>query len=146
VTDSAATPAATLTLSTPEETVTEGAILAFAREFDPQPYHLDRSAAATSIFGGLCASGWQICCLLTARLTEALLERGHAAVQESVRELRFRRPVFCEDRVHVSARLTPLDGGRALAHAEVRRDDGVAVITAEIVFGGVRLEAGDADA
>lgn len=34
-------------------------IMAFAREFDPQPFHLDREAGSRSLFGGLAASGWQ---------------------------------------------------------------------------------------
>jgi acyl dehydratase len=33
-------------------------IIAFARQFDPQPFHLDDEAAKASVFGGLCASGW----------------------------------------------------------------------------------------
>jgi acyl dehydratase len=33
-------------------------IKAFARQFDPQPFHLDEAAAKRSIFGGLVASGW----------------------------------------------------------------------------------------
>jgi acyl dehydratase len=34
-------------------------IKAFARQFDPQPFHLDEEAAKASLFGGLVASGWQ---------------------------------------------------------------------------------------
>lgn len=34
------------------------AIKAFARKYDPQPFHLDEGAAARSVFGRLCASGW----------------------------------------------------------------------------------------
>lgn len=33
-------------------------IKAFARKFDPQPFHLDEAAAEGSVFGRLCASGW----------------------------------------------------------------------------------------
>jgi acyl dehydratase len=33
-------------------------ILAFARQFDPQPFHLDEAAARATLFGGLAASGW----------------------------------------------------------------------------------------
>jgi acyl dehydratase len=33
-------------------------IKAFASKFDPQPFHLDEAAAARSVFGRLCASGW----------------------------------------------------------------------------------------
>ena len=39
-------------------TFTADEIRAFAREFDPQPFHLDEEAAAGSHFGALCASGW----------------------------------------------------------------------------------------
>src|SRR5271155_2039021 len=42
--------------------------LAFAAEFDPQPFHLDEAAARRSIFGGLTASGWH-----TASVTVRLL-------------------------------------------------------------------------
>jgi acyl dehydratase len=46
-------------------------IKAFAREFDPQPFHLDEAAAENSIFKGLAASGWH-----TAALTMRLLVGG----------------------------------------------------------------------
>jgi acyl dehydratase len=39
-------------------TFTEEEIIAFARKYDPQPYHIDKEAAARSHFGGLIASGW----------------------------------------------------------------------------------------
>ena len=34
------------------------AIKAFARKYDPQPFHVDEEGAARSVFGRLCASGW----------------------------------------------------------------------------------------
>jgi acyl dehydratase len=37
---------------------TRDEIVAFARDFDPQPFHVDEAAGAASIFGSLCASGW----------------------------------------------------------------------------------------
>jgi acyl dehydratase len=46
-------------------------IIAFARKFDPQPFHLDEEAARKSIFGRLVASGWH-----TAALTMSLVARG----------------------------------------------------------------------
>lgn len=49
----------------------EGAIKAFAAEFDPQPFHLDEAAAKTSIFRGLSASGWH-----TAAVAMHLLVTG----------------------------------------------------------------------
>lgn len=41
-------------------TITEGEIIAFAEQFDPQPMHIDRAAAAQGRFGGLIASGWHV--------------------------------------------------------------------------------------
>ena len=46
-------------------------IKAFAREFDPQPFHLDETAARHSFFQGLAASGWH-----TAAITMRLLNDG----------------------------------------------------------------------
>lgn len=46
-----------------QERVTSDAIIAFAREFDPEPYHLDDVAARDSLFGGLAASGLHVASL-----------------------------------------------------------------------------------
>jgi acyl dehydratase len=48
-------------------------IKAFAREFDPQPFHLDEAAAKDTFFGGLAASGWHV-----AAITMKLLVTGGA--------------------------------------------------------------------
>jgi acyl dehydratase len=50
------------------QTIDAAAITAFAREFDPQPFHLDDDAAKATLFGGLAASGWH-----TAAITMRLL-------------------------------------------------------------------------
>ena len=44
-------------------TPTREEIIAFAQQFDPQPFHLDEEAAKASVFGGLCASGWHTCAM-----------------------------------------------------------------------------------
>ncbi len=59
------------THTTPTLTVSEADIIAFAREYDPQPFHLDEEAARQSLFGGLAASGWH-----TAALTMRLIITG----------------------------------------------------------------------
>ncbi|QCO14397.1 MaoC family dehydratase [Azospirillum brasilense] len=56
-------------------TVTEEDIVAFARQFDPQPFHLDPEAARDSVFGGLAASGWH-----TAGLTMRMIVTGNGAL------------------------------------------------------------------
>jgi acyl dehydratase len=59
------------TFTTGSVTVTTEAIKAFARDYDPQPFHLDEVAARDSLFGGLAASGWH-----TAALSMRLLVDG----------------------------------------------------------------------
>jgi len=55
----------------PPREITAAAIMAFAAEFDPQPFHTDEAAAKASFFGGLAASGWH-----TAALTMRMLADG----------------------------------------------------------------------
>ena len=43
-------------------TFTAEEIVDFARDFDPQPFHLDAAAGEASLFGGLAASGWHVAC------------------------------------------------------------------------------------
>ena len=52
-------------------TVTEAEIIAFAQQFDPQPFHTDPVAAPDTVFGRLVASGWH-----TAALTMRLMVLG----------------------------------------------------------------------
>ena len=53
--------------------VTREAVLAFAREFDPQPFHLDDAAAEHSLFGRLAASGWHTCAMTMRMMCDAYL-------------------------------------------------------------------------
>lgn len=87
---------------------TREAIVAFARKFDPQPFHLDEAAAAKSIFGGLCASGWHTVSASMRRLVDyrAAARAEAAARGESlpplglgagVRDLRWIQPVRPDD-------------------------------------------------
>lgn len=55
-------------ISPPGQTIVTGSLLftsddiiAFAKKFDPQPFHTDPDAARNYVFGGLCASGWHTC-------------------------------------------------------------------------------------
>ena len=53
--------------------LTEDKLITFATEYDPQPFHLDKAAAETTLFKGLAASGWH-----TAAITMKLLNNGGA--------------------------------------------------------------------
>jgi acyl dehydratase len=60
-------------------TVTEDELLAFARKYDPQPFHIDREAARRSIFRGIIASGWHTCALMMRLSVEAARQEEAAA-------------------------------------------------------------------
>jgi acyl dehydratase len=89
-------------------TVAREAIIAFAAEFDPQPFHTDDDAARTSFFGGLVASGWH-----TAAMTMKLLVGGELRIVGGliglgVEELRWPRPVHAGDVLRVESEVLEL--------------------------------------
>src|SRR3546814_9299427 len=58
--------------------VTREEVLAFARQYDPQPFHLSDEAAAQTHFGRIAASGWHTCAMTMAMLVENLDTDPHA--------------------------------------------------------------------
>jgi len=82
-------------------TVDLAAIKAFAAAFDPQPFHLDETAAEASIFGGLVASGWHTMAVTMRLLVEGELRSLWGLVGLGADELRWPRPVVPGDRLSV---------------------------------------------
>ena len=78
-------------------TVNEEEIVRFAREFDPQPFHVDAAAAAQSFYGGVIASGWHTCALAMRALVDGLLSHTAALGSPGVDEVRWLRPVRPDD-------------------------------------------------
>jgi acyl dehydratase len=72
--------------------VDEAQIKAFAREFDPQPFHLDEQAAKGSFFGGLAASGWHTAAITMRLLAVSGLPIAGGIIGASV-ELTWTKPV-----------------------------------------------------
>jgi acyl dehydratase len=77
------------------------AILAFAREFDPQPYHLDEEAGRNSVFGGLVASGWHTAALTMRLLVDSEFRPAGGILGVGFDELSWPRPVRPGDELHV---------------------------------------------
>ena len=75
-------------------------IVAFARDFDPQPFHTDKEAARAAT-GGLIASGWHTSALLLRMNCEAFLTRAAILDEAGVEEVRWQVPVRPGDRLHV---------------------------------------------
>ncbi len=90
-----------------ERTLTKEEMVAFAREYDPQPFHVDEEAAKKSAFGGLIASGWHTGSVFMRLYADALLSRAAAMGSPGVEELRWLKPVRPGDTLR--ARLTVLD-------------------------------------
>jgi acyl dehydratase len=73
--------------------VTEESIVAFARDFDPQPFHLDAAAAKRSVFQELVASGWHTAAMSMKLFVTGELRLAGGSVGLGVDELRWPRPV-----------------------------------------------------
>jgi acyl dehydratase len=94
-------------------------IKAFAREFDPQPFHLDEKAAARSHFGALCASGWHTAAICLRHIVEDR-HRQQAEVQRrgepiaktgpspGLRDLEWPKPVYVGDTVTFTQEIVEL--------------------------------------
>jgi acyl dehydratase len=82
-------------------TLTRESIVDFARQYDPQPFHLDDAAAAASLFGGLSASGWQTCALTMRMMCDGYLNRSASLGSPGIDELRWLKPVRPGDTLRV---------------------------------------------
>jgi acyl dehydratase len=87
--------------------LTEDDIIDFARQWDPQPFHIDPERAKESIFGGLIASGWHTGAIAMRLMVDGLLKDAAAQGSPGLAGLRFLRPVRAGDTL--SARYTVLE-------------------------------------
>jgi acyl dehydratase len=119
----------------------EEQIVAFARQFDPQPFHLDHAAAADSLFGGLAASGWHVASL-TMRLIVGDSAPFAGGVVGAGVELSWPRPTRPGDVLRVETtviEITPSrskpDRGIVTVRSETRNqaDEVVQIMTSRLV-------------
>jgi acyl dehydratase len=68
-------------------------IVAFAREWDPQRYHVDAQAAQSTPFGGLIASGWQTACVAMRLMCDGYLSESSCVGSPGIEAIEFLRPV-----------------------------------------------------
>ena len=98
-------------------------ILDFAAEFDPQPFHLNPEAGSESIFGGLCASGWQVCALMMRMLGDSLNnEQINTLGSPGVDQLRWLKPVYADDTLSSQITVSHLSGDKdeyGLVHLDI---------------------------
>src|SRR5271170_6198304 len=93
--------------------IIEGAkIKDFAAEFDPQPFHLDETAAQASVFKGLAGSGWH-----TAAIAMRLLVTGGLPLANGIiglgGEVNWPRPTRPGDSLHVDSEILDITPSRS---------------------------------
>jgi acyl dehydratase len=92
-------------------TLSEQAIIEFASQYDPQPFHIDKAAAAERIFGGIIASGWHTMSITMRMLCDCYLLDAASMGSPGIDELRWLQPVRPGDTL--ALRLTVQDTRRS---------------------------------
>ena len=91
--------------------MTEEQIVAFARDFDPQPFHVDKDAARQSVYGGLVASGWHTASAMMRMMVDHFISTKTSMGSPGIDEIRWLKPVRPGDTLRV--RLTVLSAKRS---------------------------------
>jgi acyl dehydratase len=109
--------------------LSEADIIAYAKEYDPQPFHIDPSF--DSPYGGLIASGWHTISLVMRQLVDNFISGESSLGAAGVDEVRWPRPVRPGDTLHVRATVAEArrsgskpDRGIVKSHAEVTNQNG----------------------
>jgi len=120
--------------------VSEDEIISFARQFDPQPFHVDPGAAARGPFGGLVASGWHTAALVMRQLVEHYLPEDASLGSPGLDEMRWPDPVRPGDTLRVRASvvearrsLSKPDRGIMKTAIEAMNQDGRTVMRATAI-------------
>ncbi len=82
-----------------QRTVTAEEIIAFASQFDPQPFHLSEEAGRRSIYGSLIASGWHTAAMVMRMSCDAYLLDARSMGSPGIDELRWLKPVRAGDTI-----------------------------------------------
>lgn len=119
--------------------VTADEITSFAEQYDPQIFHTNPEAAASSPFGGLIASGWHTAAITQRLLVDNFLRDSGAIGSPGIADLRWRRPVRPGAELGVDVEITdaePWDDDRGLVRVDVhtRDSDGEVVMTMEALL------------
>lgn len=116
--------------------VTRAGIIAFAEQFDPQPFHLDEDAGKASPFGGLVASGWHTAAIShELMMTDPALDILGSGIGRRIERLDWAAPVRPGDKLHVVITVVellppPKPGmmGRAIIENDTINQDGKTVM------------------
>lgn len=101
------------TIEVGTRTVTEEEIIDFARQFDPQSFHMDKEAAAQSMYGGIIASGWHTCGMIMRLMVDGYLRDSSSLGSPGVDEVRWLKPVRGGDTLTVTCRIVDAQASRS---------------------------------
>lgn len=85
--------------------VSQDEIIAYARQFDPQPFHTDPAAAKKTLFGELVASGWHTASMTMRLFATSEIEIVNGVIGGGVEQLTWPRPVRPGDRLTVRSEI-----------------------------------------
>ena len=115
-------------------------IKAFARDWDPLPFHVDERAAENGPFGGLVASGAHSLAICVRLMSDTVVSRSAVVAGRGIKEARFLRPVRPGMRLTGTATIADrrmLDDGRAMVvlRGELSDENGelVTVLVGELL-------------
>lgn len=84
--------------------VTREEVIEFAKQYDPQAFHLDDDAAARTHFGRLSASGWHTCAMTMAMMVENMKNVKQAGLgSPGLDNLQWKKPVYPGDTLRVES-------------------------------------------
>ena len=83
-------------------TFTEEEIVAFGRQYDPQPFHMDADRAGGGPFGGLIASGWHTCAIGMRLMVESYINQTVSLGSPGIDSIRWLKPVRPGDTIAYS--------------------------------------------
>jgi acyl dehydratase len=85
-----------------EHTFTRDEIVAFAEQFDPQPFHVSEAGAADSPYRTLIASGWHTCSVMMGMLVRGAFSGSTSMGSPGVDEIRWLKPVHVGDTIRMT--------------------------------------------
>jgi acyl dehydratase len=92
-------------------------VIAFAKQFDPQPFHVDESAAKASMYGGLIASGWHTCAMVMRMMCDAYMLQSASVGSPGIDNLKWLKPVRPGDTLR--AQRTTLESRTSKSRPEI---------------------------
>ncbi|MFO1319443.1 MAG: MaoC family dehydratase [Burkholderiales bacterium] len=90
------------TLEMGRRVVDRDEVIAFAKAYDPQPFHTDEEAAKASFFGGLIASGWHTCSMVMRMMCDSYLLDAASLGSPGVDNVRWLKPVRPGDTIRAT--------------------------------------------